>query len=157
MSFPHYSLVNVFKDVPHELLDMLVRSMDSASYVKGDYIYEKNDAAENFYIVKKGKALLQQGSDDETLITLGALKIGYCFGWSSLFPDQLHKHSVVCAEPCQIAFIKGADLLQLLKAEGRPGFDLLFNLCRLLKDRLDLRTEQLTRAIETHPQLQNIE
>ncbi|MHC1790584.1 cyclic nucleotide-binding domain-containing protein [Solidesulfovibrio sp.] len=149
----HYKRFALFDGVPRELVEKIIQAMEPATFAKGQIIYEQDDPAGLFYFLDSGKALLQVGSHDGLLITLGEMKSGFCFGWSSLLPGQKRRHTVVCTETCAVSTIPGETLEALMESQGCQGYALLRNFFHLFKDRLDLRTDQLARMIESHPDL----
>lgn len=150
------SQFNILENVSEELIERLRREVQPRDFSKGEVVYQKGDPADNFYFLLKGKAQLQVESEDGVTVILGVIKVGYCFGMTALFPEQSRQHSVVCDDACQVAVISGGALRAILESEDHIGLPLLWNLFHLLKDRLDLRTDQLVRVLATHPDVSKL-
>ncbi|WP_285906440.1 Crp/Fnr family transcriptional regulator [Pseudodesulfovibrio pelocollis] len=150
------SQFHILENVPDEVVERLRREVQPRDLAKGEVVYQKGDLSDDFYFLISGKAQLQVENEEGVTVILGILKVGYCFGMTGLFPDTPRQHTVVCDGPCRVAVISGHDLRAILEYEGGLGLPLLWNLFKLVKDRLDLRTDQLVRVLATHPDLSKL-
>jgi CRP-like cAMP-binding protein len=150
------SQFNILENVPEEIVERLRRETVAKELPKGEVVYQKGDPSDDFYFLLSGKAQLQVESEDGVTVILGVLKVGYCFGITALFPEQTRQHSVVCDDKCTVGVISGSALRAIMEVEGGQGLPLLWNLFHLIKDRLDLRTEQLVQVLATHPDVSKV-
>jgi len=86
-------------------------------------------------------------TEDELSVTMGKYKPGYYFGWSALQPAQRYQHRALCIMDCEVGFISGETLRSIMEREPALSFPLMRNILAMHKDRLDLRTDQLIKAI----------
>ncbi|MEM5788866.1 MAG: cyclic nucleotide-binding domain-containing protein [Syntrophobacteraceae bacterium] len=147
-----YTKFSILRDVPGHTIDRLWKKVDRKVYSKNEHIFQQGDPAESFYFLIDGE-LLMQVEHSRMTVTLGTLRSGYCFGWSSLMPQQRHRHTVLCSETSTVAVVPATSIRSVIDSNDFSGTTLLRNVCRLLKDRLELRTDQLMKVIESHPHL----
>ncbi|MFO7985518.1 MAG: Crp/Fnr family transcriptional regulator [Desulfatiglandaceae bacterium] len=119
-------------------------------------VYEKGDPAEYFYMLLKGKMILEVEASEGLMISLGALKPGYSFGWSSLFPGSEYSSYAVCVESCEIMAIPGDKFLELLDKDHTIGYKFMSTVVSILKRRLERRTGQFIQVMSKHPDLQKL-
>ena len=74
-----------------------------------------------FYMLKEGKVLLEVDASESISISLGAMKTGFSFGWSSLFPGSTYTATAVCVEPTEVIAIPGKDLVRLMDEDHHNG------------------------------------
>jgi CRP/FNR family cyclic AMP-dependent transcriptional regulator len=125
-------------------------------YKEREVIFEEGDRAENFYILKKGKVLLEVEVSKSIIISLGSIKSGYSFGWSSLIPGSAHTSYAVCAEPCDVMLIPGKQFLGMLDEDHPSGYRFMTEVMKILKNRLDRRTGQFLKVMTKHPDIQRL-
>lgn len=141
----------ILENVSEEIVERLQRETEAKEFAKGEVIYQKGDPSDTFYFLLAGKAQLQVETDDGVTVILGILKVGYCFGITSIFPEQTCHHTVVCDDQCKVGVISGSAMRSIMEVDTGSGMNLLWNVFRLVKDRLDLRTDQLVKVLSTHP------
>lgn len=119
-------------------------------------VYKKGDAAKHFHMLLKGKVILEVEASEALMISLGAVKPGYSFGWSSLLPGSEYSTYAVCVEPCEIMTIPGDSFLELLEKNHTIGYKFMNSVVSILKRRLERRTGQFIQVISKHPDLQKL-
>ncbi len=142
--------------IPEQRLADLLDLATPRDFAPGETIHEMGSPAELFFLLLDGKALLQVRMPPDIIVSLGSLKPGYCFGFSSLCPGERHDHTVVAARECRTLTVPGADVVRL--AEARPDFGVpfLLGMYRLMNDRLTLRTSQFLTLLTRHPDLKPV-
>lgn len=141
----------ILKDVPTDLVAALNAITERKTLPAGAEVYHEGDAATIFYFLVRGKALFVNEPRADMSVALGAIKPGGCFGWTAVLPGELYKHTVVCSEECEILALDGEKMRRVLADFGCQGYTLMRNLLALVNDRLNLRTSQLLKFIEDHP------
>ena len=137
------------------MLDKLAPLVDQMMYDQNDVIFKEGDMADRFYMLKRGKILLEKRLSEKITVSVGAVKTGFSFGWSSMLDDGAYTSDAVCAETCEVFSVRREKILPLMDADPRLGYIVSQRLIRVIKKRLDLRTEQFIRAIRNHPDLQS--
>ena len=118
-----------------------------------DVVFEENEAADYFYMLKKGKVLLEVELTREVIISLGAVKTGFSFGWSALLPESHYTSHARCVEPCEVYSIPGQTFLDIIEKDHAMGYIVMQGLVRILENRLKRRTGQFLKVIRQHPDI----
>ncbi|MFH0844817.1 MAG: cyclic nucleotide-binding domain-containing protein [Pseudomonadota bacterium] len=119
-------------------------------------IFKEGDFAEIFYMLLKGKVLLEVEVSETVNVSLGAIKPGYSFGWSALIPGSSYTSYAVCVEPCEVITIPGNRILQILDQDTTMGYQIMTGVVAILKRRLERRTGQFLKTLRTHPDIEKI-
>jgi CRP-like cAMP-binding protein len=152
----HPSRFNVFDNVSPELVEKINAAAKVIDLAKDEVLYQQNDPADDLYFMTRGRAYLQLSDEAGATVILGVIKTGYCFGWSALEPGQTHRQTVVSAEISQVAAVSGETIRDIIMSDNCRGLPFLWNLFHLIKDRHDLRVQQVFKAIITHPILDSV-
>jgi CRP-like cAMP-binding protein len=139
-----------------EMLDKLSPIVDVLNYSEREYVFRQGDVAERFYMLRRGKILFERRGSEKMSVAMGSVKPGYSFGWSSMVDVRFYSTDAVCAEPSEIFSVRGHKLKDLLEADNCMGSIFYQRLLRVIKSRLDHRTEQFMRVIRHHPDLQHL-
>ncbi len=138
------------------MLEMLLETIDVLRFDHEDTIFQQNDPAHRFYMLRRGNVLLEQRITDKVTACIGSIKPGFSFGWSSMIEGGLYTARAVCVEPCEILSFTKQRIDKLLKQNPEMGFRLYQRLLVILKKRFDYRSEQLRLAIVNHPDMQDL-
>ena len=139
--------------------DMLARVcevVDVLSFHDQEIIFRQGDVADRFYMVKRGKVLLEQQMSDLVTVSVGAINPGHSFGWSTMIDEGHYTTDAVCAEPSQIYSIRSIRLRNMCAEDPRMGFMLSQRLLIILKKRYDNRTDQFLKVIQHHPDMKGL-
>ncbi len=119
-------------------------------------VYKEGDPAEYFYMLIKGKVILEVEASEALMISLGAIKPGYSFGWSSLLPGSKYSTYAICVDSCEIMSVHGDKFLELLEKDHSIGYKFMNTVVGILKRRLERRTGQFIQVMAKHPDLQKL-
>ncbi|MFW6323465.1 MAG: Crp/Fnr family transcriptional regulator [Desulfovibrionales bacterium] len=145
--------VPLFRDADEGILEEILPLIRLETFQEGEVIYEENSVAENFYILRAGKALLEADLTPDISVSLASIKPGYVFGLYSLIPNSVHSMRAICSEESDVLTIPGEDLRKVLQDNHAFGYEFMSALFMLLKIRLDRRTSQFIRVLQRHPDL----
>jgi len=143
------------------MLEKVLPLVQRARYDKGVAIFRGGDTAEDFYLLKSGKVLLEQRLSDKMTVSIDSIKPGYSFGWSSLLGGSLEPYATftsdaVCVDASEVFTIKGEEFQDLMESDHEMGYVLTSRLNQVIKQRLVHRTEQFIRLIRKHPDIHNL-
>jgi len=138
-----------------DMLDKMVPIIDMLKFDEREAIFRQGDIASRFYMLRRGKILLEKRISDKITVSVGTVKAGFSFGWSAMLDGGLYTSDAICSEPCEIFSVRREKILPLMDTNPTMGYIISQRLLRVIKKRLDLRTEQFIRAIQNHPDLQS--
>jgi CRP/FNR family cyclic AMP-dependent transcriptional regulator len=127
--------------------------LETGTFMKGEYIFQKGDEPEYLYIVKSGVIDLLIG-DHEVILEKKALTTGECFGVASLMSMQRHTATAIALEESEIMVLSRQALLRLQHEDIELFALLLMNIARELARRINLTDNILLRYIQTHTDYQ---
>ncbi len=139
-----------------DMLDRLIVITDVLTFNDQETIFSQGDVADRFYMVKRGKVLLEQKMTDNITVSVGSIKSGFAFGWSTMIEEGYYTTNAVCAEPSEIFSLRGNKLRTLCEKDPYMGFLLSQRLLVILKKRYDHRTEQFLKVIKHHPDMKDL-
>ncbi len=145
--------VVLFGGLTDQMLEELAPMVRMESIGERQVIYEPGSKADHFYSLKRGKVLLEAELAPTLIISLGAIKPGYSFGWSALLPSATHTSYAASAEPSEILVISGANFLAVLDQDHAMGYAVMRKIAQVLENRLERRTAQFLRVISKHPEI----
>lgn len=137
------------------MLDKLVPIIDFLRFEERDAVFREGDIADRFFMLRRGKVLLEKRISDKITVSVGTVKAGFSFGWSAMLDGGPYTSDAICSEPCEVFSVRREKILPMMDADPTLGYIISQRLLRVIKKRLDMRTEQFLRAISTHPDLQS--
>ncbi|OPX20329.1 MAG: hypothetical protein BZ151_04520 [Desulfobacca sp. 4484_104] len=146
----------ILRDFTNPMLEELQPLVQSRECNEREIIFNENDPAELFYMLKRGKILLEVEISPRVMMSLGSIKYGNSFGWSALSAaDRTHKSNALCTEPSEIFFVPGAEFMQILDRHPE-GYKVMKNIFTIFKRRLERRTVQLINVIRNYPEMKEL-
>ncbi len=138
------------------MLESLRPHIDILHFVKEEVIFKEGDKANRLYLLKKGKVLLEKKMSEKTTLYFGSIKEGYSFGWSAMLDGGPYTSRAICAEPCAVFSLRRKTIIDLMDKDHHLGYIFTQRILRVMKQRLDHRTDQFLRSIVNQPDLQNL-
>jgi CRP-like cAMP-binding protein len=148
--------IYLVQNLPDESLEKMLPLISRHEFTEREVIFEEGEKADNFYMLKRGKLLLEVEITEMMIISLGSIKSGYSFGWSALLPDSNYTSYAICSEPCEILSIHGDKFLELLNVDHTMGYQVMTGVVKILKMRLERRTGQFLKVMSKHPDIQKL-
>ncbi len=136
-----------------EMIAKLVPIVEKYEFKERDFVFRQDEGADRFYMLKRGKILLEQKISDQIRVSVGSVKAGYCFGWSAMLDEGTYTSDAVCAEPCEVFSVWGDKVKSFMENDHDMGYIMSQRLLRVMRNRLNQRTEQFIRAIKDHPDI----
>ena len=139
-----------------EMIESILPFVLKTGFEEKEIIFKEGEPADTFYMLKRGKILLELRIADKMTISVGSVNPGYSFGWSAMLDDGLFTTDALSAEPCEVFAINAEKLKEILSSDFEMGYRLSQRLLVVIKKRLDVRTEQLIRVIKNHPDMKHL-
>ena len=147
VSFEDLKRIYLLRSLDDDMMEELQPMVKLLNFNHREIIFDQGQEAKLFYMLRKGKVLLKVDVSPTVTISLGAIKPGYSFGWSSLMRLGPYTSQAVCAEPCDVLAVEGEALKNILDARTDMGYQVMQGIVRILANRLQRRTEQLTKTM----------
>jgi len=148
--------IYLLQNLSDEMLKRILPMVHAHQFKDREVVFEEGERADNFYMLKRGKILLEVEISEAIIISLGSIKSGYSFGWSALIPVSSYTSYAVCTEPCDVLSVPGNSFLSLLHQDHTMGYILMENVVKILKNRLERRTGQFLKVMSKHPDIQKL-
>lgn len=143
----------VLQGLSDEVFGKLAGIATEQAIHEGDVVYDAKDTAENVYIIKSGKIILEADLAEGMTVSLAAIKPGYIFGWYGMVPSTTHTLHAKAVADGSLIVLPGDDLRMLMDEDHDFGYQFMNKMYLLLKDRLDRRTQQMLTVLANHPDL----
>ena len=146
--------IAILSHLTDEMLEAMLPIIDFLKFDTDEPIFKQGEPADRFYMLKRGKVLLEQQIFDKVTVFVGSIEPGFSFGWSAMLEEGSYSADAVSAEPCEVLSFRREKIHALIEREHALGLRLYQRLLVVLKKRYDQRTEQFRQAIINHPEIQ---
>ena len=153
VSIPELKEIVMCKSLTDPMLEKLVKITQRLEIPDGHIIFKQGEDAEYFYMLRRGKVLLEVYVAEFITVVTGAIKPGYSFGWSALTDQPRYTSYAVCAEDCEVLRIPGKSYIELLENDYHMGYLVMKSVARITRRRLDLRTAEFVKVLIKHPEI----
>lgn len=140
----------ILEKLSDEMLEKIISGINVLKLRERETIFDEGDEAKYFYMLQRGKILLEKKISENITVSLGAIKPGFSFGWSSMFGEP-YSFKALCAETSEILMINSDRIMKFMQDDHSMGFYVMGSLTRMMKNRMDRIQDQFLRAIREHP------
>ena len=147
------SSIHILDHLTDEMLDKLIPHIEPIHFEEREVIFHEGDRSDNFFMLQKGKVLLEKRISNKITVSIASIKPGFSFGWSAMLGEPL-RLDAVCSEPSIIYGLNAKETYRQMEADPHMGYLIYKELIRIVQRRLDLRTEQFARVISKHPHIE---
>ncbi len=148
------SQVPIFSELSDKQLKEVAKIVYRREYQQGEPIFRMGDPGLGMYIIITGKVEIVDDSDEQPR-RLAVLGKGAFFGDLALLDESPRSASALASEACDIIGFFRPDLLDMLQRKPKPGIKILFNLAKVVGERLRQTNAQLTEVQEKLKALQH--
>jgi CRP-like cAMP-binding protein len=106
--------IYLLRNLNDAMLEELQPMVTMLHFNHREIVFDQGQDPSQFYMLRKGKVLLKVDVSPTVTISLGAVKPGYSFGWSSLMKLGPYTSQAVCAEPSDVLTVEGEKFKALL-------------------------------------------
>lgn len=136
------SLVPIFNHLEDGQMAEITEATQSASYKKGEIIYQAGNQSDSLYIVRSGKIRIYRLSESGKEQLVRFLGPGDFTGEHALFSESVHESYAEAVENTEVCLIKRKDLQKFLMRYPSISLKILAEFSR----RLDKSEKQTTRV-----------
>lgn len=127
----------LFQSVPKERMATLAALSRSRTILAGEWLFHKDDRAENIYLVEEGAVELVMRVNQDTEIPVALIRPGNgCVGVGALVKPYVYTLSARCKEDARLSVMPSAELLRWFETDPEFGRTVLANLAQRLFERL---------------------
>jgi CRP-like cAMP-binding protein len=116
----------------------------------GQYIFHEGEPADQFYLIRQGRAALQVSAPGRGVSTFLTLGPGEVFGINWLVPPYLWSYDAKAIDPLRAIAMDGACLRNKCEANHSLGYDLMKRLMPVLIERLHATRLQMLDVYNAH-------
>jgi CRP-like cAMP-binding protein len=137
--------VPIFKDLSEKELNEVLKLIHERNYKKDEHVFKKMAPSEGMYVIVSGEVEIL---DPDTETSFASLKNNDFFGELALLDEKPRSASAIAKSPSTLIGFFRTDLLTLMKRSPELGNKILFNLSRILGERLRKTNEELTTNLD---------
>jgi CRP-like cAMP-binding protein len=132
----------VFNQLNAEQLLKLAEIASEENHPAGALLYKEGERADKFYIVQKGKVVLDMEADigphnpPTQATAVDVVSAGRAMGWSALIYPHIYTLGAFCAEDSSLITIDAQKLRELLLKDTALGFEVMSAVAELIASRL---------------------
>jgi CRP-like cAMP-binding protein len=134
-----------FEGLAREQLRAIRGAASATSFAPGEWIVRDGDAADVFYVLLDGEAVVQLCVSGRGAITVETVAAGGLIGWSWLFPPYRSHFDVRASTAVRALVFDGVRLRILCEEDPLLGFEMMKRFAPILIERLDALREQASR------------
>jgi CRP/FNR family transcriptional regulator, cyclic AMP receptor protein len=133
----------LFADLEQEQLELIAGCGRNATFGEGERLFREGDAADVFYLVRRGVVALDTYVPNRGALTVDSVGPGEIAGWSWLVPPYRWHFTGRAVEPVHAVQFDGACLRGKCEDDPAIGYDLLNRFAQVLVERLQATRFQL--------------
>jgi CRP/FNR family transcriptional regulator, cyclic AMP receptor protein len=126
----------VFAGLGREELELVAGCGSNVGFAEGKMLFREGDAADTFYLVRRGDIVLETFVPARGSMTIETLGAGEVLGWSWLFPPYRWHFDARALTPVRATAFDGACLRGKCVDDPVLGFDLMSRFAQVLIERL---------------------
>ncbi len=130
----HFKQGDLFWGMSKTFVQEAMDTSEKLTCNDGDSLFNEGDAAENFFILLKGRVLLSRGKEGSTVHM--ARHSGELIGWSTLTGRDAFSASAICQEPSSLLKFGRDTFLEILDKDAENAAILYKRLAETLGNRL---------------------
>ena len=126
-----------------EHLQVLADNAMMMHYGTGGIIFREGDPANRFYLICRGRVVLESHQRDSEPVAIQDIGPGDVLGWSWLFPPYYWHFDARAAEPTEAIFFYGTRLRQKCEEDHDLGYQLMKRTASVVIQRLQAARKRL--------------
>ena len=116
-----------------------------------ELIFHEGEPANRFYLIEKGRVLLESHLKDEAAVQVQVIGPGDVLGWSWLFPPSFWHFDARASGPVTAIFFYGTRLREQCEQDRDFGFEMMKRMTQVVINRLQATRGQLLAARRRGP------
>lgn len=133
-------------------IDLLVGCASNVCFQPGEYIFREGGNADQFYLLRHGRATIEIYAAERGSITVMTVGEGEVLGWSWLFPPYRWMFDAKALELTRAIALDGKCLRQKCERDHELGYELMKHSMQVAVQRLQATRLQLLNLYDVQPQ-----
>jgi len=133
-------------------IDLLVSCASNVRFQPGEFIFREGGDAEQFYLLRHGRAAIEIYAAERGSITVMTVGEGEVLGWSWLFPPYRWMFDAKALELTRAIALDGKCLRGKCDADHELGYELMKRSVQVAEQRLQATRLQLLNLYDVQPQ-----
>lgn len=109
----------------------------------GEIIFRQGGSANRFYLITRGKVVLESGTDDPEPVVIETIGAGDFLGWSWMMPPYQWRFTARAVEPTEAVFFVSQILRQYCERDHSLGFELHQRMSAVMMKRLQAARQKI--------------
>jgi CRP/FNR family cyclic AMP-dependent transcriptional regulator len=126
----------VFAGIDGAYAAQLAGCARTAGWEQGELLFREGDAADTFYVVRRGRVALELFIPNRGPLTLETIEAGEVVGWSWLFPPYRWHFDGRAVAPVRAIAVDGACLRGKCDDDPGLGYELMRRFSQVMLERL---------------------
>ena len=141
----------IFAGLESSQLELIAGCAQNKGFAKGDRLFREGDAADRFYLVRRGRVTVTLYTPSRGELTVETIEPGDIVGWSWLFEPYRWHFDAVAADDVRTVAFDGACLRGKCGADHELGYELMRRFAAVMIDRLQHTQMQLVDIYGSYP------
>ncbi len=133
----------IFKGLDQAHLELIAGCGRNAGLEAGQYLFRERGRADTFYLVRRGRVLLETFVPGRGALTIETLDEGEAIGWSWLFPPYRWHYDARALDLVRVVAFDGACLRGKCEDDRAFGYELLHRFSPVMLEQLQATRLQL--------------
>lgn len=109
----------------------------------GETIFREGEPADRFYLIEKGKVVLESGADFGEPVVIETIGAGDLLGWSWMMPPYVWHFTARAVEPTDVIYFNGTILRQYCERDHSLGYELHKRMSAVMARRLQAARKKM--------------
>src|ERR1700731_2729421 len=118
-------------------------------FKKGQTILREGEMANRFYLIERGKVVLESGEGFGEPVVIETIGAGDLLGWSWMFPPYVWHFTARAVEPTEAIFFYGTILREYCEGDHSLGYELFKRMTPIMLRRLQAARKRML-SIHAH-------
>jgi len=145
--------INMLRDVPDHLLDILSREAHLNIYGVNTQLMTIHEKVDTFFMLIMGQVAVQKELTPKVDVVFDYIQSGSSFGTSALMEGSTAFYTAVCQEPCEIITLAGQRIRELFKDNHELAYYMFQGAARQYKKKMDIRAKMIMKTLDENPDL----
>ena len=142
----------VVAGLDNRYIDLMVGCATNVRFRAGEYIFREGGSADQFYLLRHGRAAIEIYAAERGSLTLMTVGEGEMVGWSWLFPPYRWVFDARALELTRAIALDGKCLRQKCEQDHELGYNLMKRIVQVLEQRLQATRLQVLNLYDVQPQ-----